>query len=650
MVLLRRVAPWLACVLVALASVAGKLPADEPVVHYLDAGPIPPGAIGARQLLRGGPLPGYFQPVEIIAPAGVSVSAAVENHFSPPSPAPLKTALLIGPVYRLRVTRIPLHEGAELFPTIELINRLYPPRGQELRFPVPIELSEQDLKLALEGRFITRIIYLEDPLLAIPGPNGRPQQNWFDVAPKDDPLIVADRLGRPMAILRIGGRVPIDPESPDPVFMYNSPPLMLFTKGAEGAEQKRCQEPNSSQAERQRPPSTNSVPDTFSAATFSAADDTSRESPADSAERVRQAQYTEGLPREAYTGYPGDGATEPGYVPEFMAPGMQQGQPSAPPCPCATFGPWKPPGISGPWPKDEYICDGGPQSAGVKVRADWLLDGLEAEDTLVHYDTIDGRTVVEPSNRVCIYAPRFAAVRKMDIPFADAEWAGPVRIDQPIKPSQADESQPPVTSAQDVQPNGEIGTKRANAAVELQKGIDLAGIQAIAAVSDRIKPYEDFTYIRAGIVTEEDKPLLAQSIQNAITWTGKQGVEVMMEGQKAATAIGEARAQAEYTVDFPTHPKLQVCKVASTGSALPGETVDFTIRFDNVGDQKIGNVTIVDSLTTRLEFVAGSAQGSLKGTFSTKPNEAGSLVLRWELTDPLPPGGGGVVRFTCRVR
>ena len=460
MVLLRQVAAWLATAIAALAILLGSgMPGlAVPPVHYLDDGPIPPGAIGARQLTRGGPLPGYFQPIEIVAPPGVAVSAAVENHFTAPSPAPLKSALLIGPVYRFRVTRIPQHEGAELFPTVEMINRLYPPRGQELRFPVPIELSEEDIKLALEGRFITRIIYLEDPLLAIPGPNGRPHQNWFEVRPQDDPLIVADQLGRPMAILRIGGRVPIDPESPDPSFMYNSPPLFRFNQGADGAEE--VVRPTSAVSEA-------ATPGTAGSALFS---DPGPDSPADSAERVRQAQYTD-LPSEAYTGHPGDGVTEPGYVPEFMDPGANLGMPAAPPCPCATFGPWKPPGISGPWPHDEYICDGGPQGGGVKVRADWRLDGLQAEDTIVHYDTIDGRTIVEPSNRVCIYAPRFAAVRKMDVPFANDQWAGLVRIDQPIKPSSADESQPPVTSAQDIEPLGAIGLEAAHRrAVELHKG------------------------------------------------------------------------------------------------------------------------------------------------------------------------------------
>ena len=304
------------------------------------------------------------------------------------------------------------------------------------------------------------------------------------------------------------------------------------------------------------------------------------------------------------------------------------GMPPQTPCPCATFGPWKPPGIGGcPWPADEYLCDGGVQGFGVHVRTDWKIDGLEQEDTFVHADTLDNRTIVEPSNRVCIYAaPRFAAVRKVDVPYDDSQFEGPVPITQPIKPSSADESQGTFVADQPLEPfAGEVGSRGPNAIVERQRGIDLGGIQGLAAVYDRIKPYEDFTYIRAGIVTEQDKPLLAQSVQNAIAWTGNQALEIQMDGRRAKTLIDEKRVQVEYTVDVPNHPRLQVCKIASTNNAQPGETVDFTIRFDNVGDQKIGNVTIVDSLTTRLEYVPGTAISSLKGDFSTQPNEAGSL-------------------------
>ena len=90
--------------------------------------------------------------------------------------------------------------------------------------------------------------------------------------------------------------------------------------------------------------------------------------------------------------------------------------------------------------------------------------------------------------------------------------------------------------------------------------------------------------------------------------------------------------------------------MASTPFAQPGDEVDFTIRFDNIGNQPIGNVTILDSLSTRLEYVPDSAQCSVDAQFSTQPNEGDSVVVRCEVTKPLEPGKGGILRFRCRVR
>ena len=49
----------------------------------------------------------------------------------------------------------------------------------------------------------------------------------------------------------------------------------------------------------------------------------------------------------------------------------------------------------------------------VGVGRQWEVRGLEMEDTVRIYDTLDGRTLVTPSNEVYIYSPRFAAVRQV---------------------------------------------------------------------------------------------------------------------------------------------------------------------------------------------------------------------------------------------
>jgi len=213
--------------MVVLLALAPSVPlsAQQPGVHYFHQGAMPPGAIGSLQLQRGGPLPGFFQPVEIKAPYGALISLAVDGRFDRPQQAPARVGMLIAPVYRIRVTGIPRHPGEEVFPTIELVNRLYTPRGQEQRFAVPIDLTQEDLELALEGKFVTRVIYLEDPESALPVRDPK-DQNWFDVGPGRDPLAIADRLGRPVAIVRMGGRVPVRGEAPGMDFLNGCPPMV----------------------------------------------------------------------------------------------------------------------------------------------------------------------------------------------------------------------------------------------------------------------------------------------------------------------------------------------------------------------------------------------------------------------------------------
>jgi len=221
-----RVARTVAIVSLVVLFASMPLAAQTPKVHYRYQGNEPPGAIGSMQLLRGGPLPGYFQPVEIKAPSGALISLAVDGAFVESAKAPVRVGMLIAPVYRLRVTNIPLHEGEEVFPTIEIIDRIYPPVGEVTRFPIPIELMRDDLELALEGHYITRVVYLEDPGQALPVASGGKEQEWFDTGPGTNPVEIADRLGRPVAIIRMGGRVPDLRSGADAQFFAGSPPFV----------------------------------------------------------------------------------------------------------------------------------------------------------------------------------------------------------------------------------------------------------------------------------------------------------------------------------------------------------------------------------------------------------------------------------------
>ncbi|MEO0530768.1 MAG: hypothetical protein AAF266_09380 [Planctomycetota bacterium] len=175
--------------------------------HWLHAGAMPPGAIGSQRLMRGGPLLGYTQPIELRMPEGTSVASTGPYGETSARSERLKVGLQIGQLYRFKAEGVPSHPGVAVYPTVELIDRTYPPCGRESEFPIPIELTLEDLKLAAEGAFVTRIVYVEDPKTALPVSEKEVGgQQWFEARPGADPLVLADELGRPVAIVRIGSR------------------------------------------------------------------------------------------------------------------------------------------------------------------------------------------------------------------------------------------------------------------------------------------------------------------------------------------------------------------------------------------------------------------------------------------------------------
>lgn len=196
--------------------------------HYLHSADLPPGAIGRRQLQRGGPLAGYYQAVEVIAPAGSVLSLEEGGSFHEAKENVVNAGMQIGYVYRLKVGNIRFREGQEVYPTVEVIDRLYPPPGQQGRFPIPIELTTEELQMAADGKYVTRVIYLEDPQRALPVQDTPEKQRYFEVARGEDPLEIADRIGRPMAILRMGSRIP-DPQTDDRL-NPEEPPLFRYEK------------------------------------------------------------------------------------------------------------------------------------------------------------------------------------------------------------------------------------------------------------------------------------------------------------------------------------------------------------------------------------------------------------------------------------
>ncbi|WP_437228062.1 hypothetical protein SH661x_000700 [Planctomicrobium sp. SH661] len=170
---------------------------------------------------------GIPQPVQVRLPSSGTVTF---YSGSPNNPihmaAPAQVGMGVGYVYRFRISDLPEYPGVELYPTVELIDRLHAPANLAQEFPIPVELSEDEIEIVLQDRMVTKVIYLEEPDLAFPVE----QETTIraeTLKPNENLLQAADQRGRPLAIVRIGGRIP-DPRSPTDEFFSQSP-LMLTT-------------------------------------------------------------------------------------------------------------------------------------------------------------------------------------------------------------------------------------------------------------------------------------------------------------------------------------------------------------------------------------------------------------------------------------
>lgn len=525
---------------VLFSSLALAASANGQVTHYFQQGNAPPGVVGQQQILARGDLQGYVQKVQIIAPQDSTIAYWDGSGFKTAGASTALVDMQVGGVYRLKITNIPRHEGVEIFPTIELINRLYAPPEKVDEFPVIVEIPTADLDQAIEGKLVTRVVYLENPETAMPYRQTAFEQPYFDVQPHDDPLQAAYRLGRAFALVRLGSRVP-DVE-----------------------------------------------------------------------------ELQSGLP----LGY----LAETGCPPDFFA--------------------WQ----SVRHANDEYIYDGGDRNGKTVVAEDWSLRGLDPQDTIVHFDTLSGGRVVAESNRVQIYSPRFAAIRQVSGAIAANAIDAPISARRDFRDIEVTQDQRSTTTLQNMQPRRYTNSQGASGLLHSTRGITADNVISPKGMSRVMKAYEDFQIIRSGTLDNAESARLGIRIEAAQTWDSDLHVQVA-EGKVKPLVVRDALAAEETVVDGrPNRPMIRLYKVASTGYARPGDEISFTIRFDNIGNELIGNVTIVDNLTNRLEYIPDSAECSVKSEFKTELNAGDSLALRWEITDPLPAGEGGIIRFRCRVR
>ncbi len=570
---------WLAC-----DTALGQAKSRAPRYFPLDQ-TVAPGIAGqwAREI---NPQVPVFQPVRLHCPddqgevtffgMGTNDALVFANRGD--------AGLLVGPVYRCKLSGMPEYPGVELFPSIELIDRLHPPAGQAGRFPIPVSFTTEEINAVLNGQLVVKVIYVEQPDLALPVDHDEPLRTQ-EIESRHNPLAEADLLGRPVAIVRLGGRLP-DPAGGDDLLLRSHGPMQVVAPPAPVA------------AKRKR-----------------------------SATGVQPASHVDNCPPE-------DCPQEDAFCPPCERIECPVGEVRL---------------ISKQYP-DEYLCDGGDRNHPVHFD-DLNMLGLDTEDTVAQYRDDTGKKHLKPTNKVCLYAPRLAAVAVIQHlnEGSRVDRAGGHTLLQRTpnlrsRVATLDHNQRNGTERLVTRVRGS-GLESRSAAREVELDVAVSThVQALVAMGAH-------SFLRTGQFKQVEEPAVADGVQAAGTWTKTQFP--VISGQLESTGEMVSRNAPTELVgleDKKQIGRLRIVKLADKKQAEKGDIVTFTIRYDNLGERPLTEVTITDNLTTRLVYVDDSATSDRDGRLDTVDNGEGSLILRWTFDKPLEGKTGGVVTFQARVR
>jgi uncharacterized repeat protein (TIGR01451 family) len=509
--------------------------------------------------------------VQFVAPRGMQVT--FYQGWAPPRlfTAPVTVAVRPGYAYRVKLSNIQDHPGLNLYPTVEVYGTLQlPPTQRTSDYPAPVAFSDLDIRQAAASSMLTKVIYLEDPEKAVPTatlPGEPPLES--EVPPTRDPWVEARELGRPVAVVRVGGRQLSEEE----LAAQSVPGTILF-------------------------------------------------------------------PGEPALGAPAVGPWMPWNCIPFYDPRL------------------------GPRPPyEECMHDGGDVGTPAGLDRNGHVQGLDPSDTVAEYTDNAGRRHLAISNRICLCVPRFAVLRK-ELPLVQLDTAlAPGGLENVQTQVQLNVRVPSVTILQNEQLRGLLGKERPSGAINTEGVGSLIRVEILQGYFLELGPAAAICTKWAQQLTELEIARLVQKMELAQTFSKSvalQGVE-QVEGTavigriEKLEIVGTVLQTRDFTCLCHGEPKipekpLVLCKWADAQSAKIGDVVTFYLKYGNLGGQPINDVAVSDSLTGRLEYIPGSARSDRNAVFTLQPNEAGSLILRWEVSGSLLPGQSGVVSFQARIR
>ena len=299
---------------------------------------------------------------------------------------------------------------------------------------------------------------------------------------------------------------------------------------------------------------------------------------------------------------------------------------------------------------DEYICDGGDEGYPVHYHGT-EMQGVETEDTVVEFYDNHNKRRVQASNKVCIYAPRFAAVSSATAPISGVQIAkvagahdglalggfnAKMRIDENRRVDQLEAMR--------------LRSRASGLNYEQSDNV-FDGTESVEIHAKLVNLFEARKFISDGQYIQGERLVIADGMAAAGMWSRDLNPVISASDVTGQLVTNITKVEAYTAVEDPRGPgQLRVVKLADKSVAEIGDTVEFTIRIDNLGGLELREVTLVDNLTPRLEYIEGSASNTIDGELLVEDNGEGSSKLTFRLAEPLKGKTGGVLKFQCLVR
>jgi len=301
---------------------------------------------------------------------------------------------------------------------------------------------------------------------------------------------------------------------------------------------------------------------------------------------------------------------------------------------------------------DEYVFDGGDRDLSAAMHTD--RSGLDTEDTVAAFADHTGELRTTASNRVAVYAPRFGSVKTVtgivaDIKVDKAAGAKDTIAVSNLKTGNAAQENVHDTILYGLETRNRVDGMNAATPPMQARRTENAGQNRKVD-----EGHEGRAYSSPGSLNRKEGFVLAQQMQNAGIWTRDQFPVISAVTTNASEITARFKVQQTIGVkdERETRGNIHIVKLADRELAQSGDTITFTIRFENIGDFDVYDVTIVDNLTPRLDYVTGSASIDEKnpGEVTVEPNGEGSSILTFKLDKPLKGHENGTITFEATVR